>query len=993
MSDHFTGMASEAQPDEPVTINPSVFTSGLNSDPVLAPSVLPNPESPTLFSRAEPSVKIEEMTAEAREIRRAAMTPVNWLPRPLPFASLPTGLCYDVRMRFHAEVKPVQEHHPEDPRRIVYIYNELCQAGLVQDPSAPCPPAGNLPLGGETLYRIPAREATPDEICLVHTQTHYAFVQSTKKLYDNDLVELANHHDSIYFNNLSFLSSTLAVGGAIETCRAVVNGTVKNAIAVIRPPGHHAEIDRTMGFCCFNNVSVAARVCQKEFGDKCRKILILDWDVHHGNGIQNTFYEDPNVLYISLHVYNDGRFYPHGPDGGARMCGEGPGIGKNVNIPWPSQGMGDGDYMYAFQNIVMPIGYEFDPDLVIIAAGFDAAAGDTLGGCFVTPPCYGHMTRMLMSLAKGKLAGGYNLNSISKSALAVTRTLLGEPPDRLDPPVACKAAIDTVHQVARMQSKHWRCMYTADIDIAAKHKLGGERMHDIIRAYQSRFLYDKYKMICLFILRDELSVSFQNQVVATPNYHAANPLLVIFHDPPEILGVPNPSTAKLELHNAWLTDMVKHYIDWAVKQGFGVIDVNIPKHLTGLDDDWEGYVEEDRARRFKATEQLAVYLWENYIEINDSTEIFFMGIGDAYQGLLHILTAREQSRDHVTGVVNVLSENPLRPVTSQTDDYAGLWYHKNSMVFVSGTHLVWSPDRRRPKKKFGNLIKSPQNGLNEMLHAHQQQIQKFILDRVIVAETVSDELAVEKDKTETSGNIAGAAEEVGMQALEPPKRGDIVMTTSQAELPIVGTDTSINPAPAFVASVAMSTSTNAPPIPSITTSQETMDLDEPASMFVPAATPPGRATSVPISASTKAKNNNNNNNNGSKRKRGASQDIPVSVTPSSSSTGGRLPRGSGNGGNGGKGNGNGNGNGKKKNNNNNNNGGIATRPRPKVTSKSPLSVSATPTPSVPAGLSAPAGPAASASSASVSRSPSTTPKISSLLNPAPGPASGPGRSE
>ncbi len=142
--------------------------------------------------------------------------------------------------------------------------------------------------------------------------------------------------------------------------------------------------------------------------------------------------------------------------------GVGAGEGKNVNIPWPSKGMGDGDYMFAFQNVVMPIAHEFNPDLVIVAAGFDAAAGDELGGCFVTPPCYAHMTHMLMSLANGKVAvcleGGYNFIAISKSALAVTRTLMGEPPDRLTATQATEIAMTTVQQVKEIQSRYWRCM-------------------------------------------------------------------------------------------------------------------------------------------------------------------------------------------------------------------------------------------------------------------------------------------------------------------------------------------------------------------------------------------------------------------------------------------------------------------------------------------------------------------------------------------------------
>lgn len=220
---------------------------------------------------------------------------------------------------------------------------------------------------------------------------------------DDELLTIEKHFDSVYFNQLTWQSAMLSAGGAIETCRAVASRQLKNAIAVIRPPGHHAEENRPMGFCMFDNVAIAAKVCQIDYKETCRKILIVDWDVHHGNGIQQAFYSDPNVLYISVHVHEDGRFYPAGPYGDHLHCGSGAGEGKNVNVPWPTKGMGDADYMFAFQHVVMPVAYDFDPDLVIIAAGFDAAAGDQLGGCFVTPTGYAHMTHMLMSLAEGKL--------------------------------------------------------------------------------------------------------------------------------------------------------------------------------------------------------------------------------------------------------------------------------------------------------------------------------------------------------------------------------------------------------------------------------------------------------------------------------------------------------------------------------------------------------------------------------------------------------------
>ena len=335
----------------------------------------------------------------------------------------------------------------------------------------------------------------------------------------DELIRRERDHDSIYFNTTTFGCALLSAGGAIETCRAVMTRQAKNAIAIIRPPGHHAECNRPMGFCIFDNVSIAAKVCMNDFKDECRRVLILDWDVHHGNGIQQAFYNDPNVLYISLHVHEDGNFYPNGPYGDHRHCGSEAAQGKNINIPWPTKGMGDADYMFAFQHVVMPVAREFDPDLVIIASGFDAADGDQLGGCFVTPPCYSHMTHELMSLAKGKLVvcleGGYNLRSISKSALAVTRTLVGEMPDRLQDTKPTQSGIETVQMVAMYQSKWWPSIYPKNISQDILNTAGAERMHDVVRYYQASKMAENHNMYALNILQEKLSKSFDNQVMVT----------------------------------------------------------------------------------------------------------------------------------------------------------------------------------------------------------------------------------------------------------------------------------------------------------------------------------------------------------------------------------------------------------------------------------------------------------------------------------------------
>jgi len=466
-----------------------------------------------------------------RDVFDQHLTKLKDAPRPpkfehLPYATAQTGLVYDVRMRFHVESIPTEvDVHPEDPRRIHAIFEAFVETGLAwregsSGPSAEC-----------YMGRIDAREVTEEEVLLVHTKLHYDWIQSLRTKSGEELVDEMQHPgqklmDSVYMSPNTPFCAALSAGGAIEACRAVMLGTVKNVFAVIRPPGHHAEREDAKGFCFFDNVSIATKVCQREFGESCRKVLILDWDVHHGNGIQQANYDDPNVLYISLHVHEKGRFYPEnsyrderGPYGDHLHCGRGAAMGRNVNIPWSKKGMGDADYIYAFQQIIMPIATEFNPDLVIIAAGFDAAEGDMLGGCKVSPAGYAHMTHMLMSLAEGKLAvcleGGYNLDSIARSACAVGRTMMGEPPERLVNTTPSSSGVNDIKLVLRQQSRFWSSLYPKDPSARLPGVPQGERLHDVIRKWQATTMWDDYQMSPLFIHRESLSKSFENQVMAT----------------------------------------------------------------------------------------------------------------------------------------------------------------------------------------------------------------------------------------------------------------------------------------------------------------------------------------------------------------------------------------------------------------------------------------------------------------------------------------------
>ncbi|KAL2170900.1 hypothetical protein VTG60DRAFT_4304 [Thermothelomyces hinnuleus] len=681
---------------------------------------------------------------------------------------LPTGCCYDDRMKLHANADfGPNPHHPEDPSRIEYIMRTFKKNGLVFTGSDAELIRIIQTEPTKYMWRIPAREATKEEICMVHHPGHFLWVEALSRKSTQELRELSTRmdqgRDSLYVGSMTYEASLISAGGAIETCKSVVAGVVKNAFAIIRPPGHHAEFDAPMGFCLFNNVPIAAKICQADYPDLCRKILILDWDVHHGNGIQNLFYDDPNILYISLHVYRNGEFYPGKPDnpmtpdGGLEHCGAGPGLGKNVNIGWHDQGMGDGEYMAAFQKIVMPIAHEFNPDLVIISAGFDAAAGDELGACFVTPSCYAHMTHMLMSLAGGKVAvcleGGYDLEAISKSALAVARTLMGEPPPKMEIPKISREAAKVLAKVQAYQAPYWECMRAGIVDVQEMQAQESSRLHDVVRRAQRQVLSEKHGMLPLYIQRDVLFKSFENQVLVTRGIQSARRILVIVHDPPELHAQPDPLDNTVEAHNAWVTDGVTRYIDWAIEKGFGVIDVNVPHYITHPEDT-DAFIPRADERTLQAqVQELMCYIWDNYLQLYDSVEdIFLMGVGNAYLGIKVLLINRLDVKSRVAGVVNFVNGS-LRPVKSDVDSDLSSWYKEHSQVYVANDHACWSdPDlmRKVMKRRFGNVIRAQVNGLTPMMTEYFADVQQFIMERVTSDEGGRDE-GEETEEEESGG--------------------------------------------------------------------------------------------------------------------------------------------------------------------------------------------------------------------------------------------------
>jgi acetoin utilization deacetylase AcuC-like enzyme len=283
----------------------------------------------------------------------------------------------------------------------------------------------------DRLDRTPLRAAQPDEILRVHTQEHIACVEQAVRSAPAQL------DPDTYVSASSEEVARLAAGGTIDIARRVARGEARCGLAAVRPPGHHAEASRAMGFCIYNNVAIAARALQAE--DGVGKLLILDWDVHHGNGTQHSFDDDPSILYISTHQS------PQYPGTGAfGEAGRGAGLGTTVNVPMPA-GCGDLEYVGVFQRVIVPVVRAFGPEMILISCGFDAHRDDPLAGMEVTRAGYLDMTRLARALAIELceerivfvLEGGYSATGLEEGTTAVLEGMLEVPAAR--PPATVEA--------------------------------------------------------------------------------------------------------------------------------------------------------------------------------------------------------------------------------------------------------------------------------------------------------------------------------------------------------------------------------------------------------------------------------------------------------------------------------------------------------------------------------------------------------------------------
>ena len=339
-----------------------------------------------------------------------------------------TGVVFTEELRKHDTGKG----HPESAARVDAVSRALSDSSL----------AGKL----EPLKPRPAER---EEIVLVHWDRLYEEVTKSaerdKTFLDADTVASSD----------TAMVAHLAAGAALIGVEAVLDGKVQNAFAFSRPPGHHAKPDKAMGFCVFNNVAIAAKYAQQRF--QLKRILIIDFDVHHGNGTQKVFYTSPEVLYLSVHQS------PHYPGTGSiDEVGKEEGEGFTVNVPMPP-GMGDAEYLRVFSDVVVPVGQEFAPELVLVSAGFDAHGDDPLGGMNVTREGYAAMTGEILRLARSTCAGravfvlegGYHLGALEKSIVSVLAVMSGERPSMGDPG---DAAPELVRDTRKAHSPYWKSL-------------------------------------------------------------------------------------------------------------------------------------------------------------------------------------------------------------------------------------------------------------------------------------------------------------------------------------------------------------------------------------------------------------------------------------------------------------------------------------------------------------------------------------------------------
>ncbi|KAK7057123.1 histone deacetylase clr3 [Favolaschia claudopus] len=550
------------------------------------------------------------------------------------------------RMAVDSEFQPVYPpiQQPYSPDRVY--------------PASPAPRASSVPL------RRPMLLLFRSQIITLQEQRYFQLAQSTnKKLFSStahdfwDKVEAIQHMSkqefvdseryyeqlSLYICEATTLSARLSCGGVIEACLAVARGDLKKTFAVVRPPGHHAEPRNTWD-SAFSTMWQSRQELVQQL-TSIKKILILDWYVLMiqtvGNGTQRAFNDDPSVLYISLHRYERGVFYPCGPFGGLQSCGEGAGLGYSVNIPWPEKGW----------KIVMQSRWNSGQNWLSSPLAFDAAEGDDLGECLVSPAGYAHMPYMLAGLASGRLVVALEVRrlqsrSITKSALAVTEVIMGGSPPEMKPLIASEAGL---------KHKYWKCVSPKACEPQDETNSLAFSVPGNNTSVVPSFKHDMMQVPLV-------GADLENRFSAQSDIFQQETLVLLVH----------------EFGNLRI-DFSKELVTWVKAEKYSLLDVNLfPKPA----DQTFPQLRKD----------LLTYFSINMFRLCNATNIVLVGHGPGCEYLMDLIDAR----------ATTISKNVRAVVQVIVNDRE--WYRSHSFVALPSNHPLRSPDTRAKEiKKHGSL--------------------------------------------------------------------------------------------------------------------------------------------------------------------------------------------------------------------------------------------------------------------------------------------------
>ena len=605
-----------------------------------------------------------------------------------------TGYIYDDLLLGHEHPS---EDHPEKSLRIQVIHEAILEERFSRH-----------------LVFLKGRDVTSAEIKLCHEADYLAWLETLPLKEPTEF-----ERQSVYYNKKTWDCAQRAAGCVLEMAEMILKGKIRNGFAAVRPPGHHAECNRAFGFCFLNNIAICAKYIQQEIMSERSseantplrpKVAIVDWDVHHGNGTQHIFLSDPSVLYISLHRYDHGTFFPLGKDASPRVVGEGPGTGKNVNIGFSDVAMHDADYLYAFHQIVIPMLIEFNPEFIIVSAGFDACRTDPIGMYSLNPAVFGYLTQSLLGFAQGKLLlcleGGYSLKVLPKCALACIKALLGDPLPVLEEPERSPSfsAIQACQLTIQAHRAHWNCfgMVTKPVssfsrfrqqflerdeipenqtsleeksvtdDMTSSLKLRDQMLmtssfglRQVMRQFWIHFLTSKYQLtpllspryldgdICFsrnLIFPDPFKKAKEDEV-AVSNDDVAPPTIVLVHD----FGMMfNSTTSESDLYYSLEEPSNKSksifpflpYLETALSKNYPVIDIALSSGK----------------RHSDVEDSPLFYFWDHFLSKGLVKKFVFIGIGQlACDWIPKLLTLRDLTRE-LKFVVLFPSSIPTRPI-------------------------------------------------------------------------------------------------------------------------------------------------------------------------------------------------------------------------------------------------------------------------------------------------------------------------------------------